>query len=73
MNPKLKEINELIALCDHMLFYIQERGDIRPNNALYLSYKFKVDTFCKENKINDVNLPGSVKSYAQIYLQTPAE
>ena len=55
MNPKLKEINELIALCDQMLFYIQERGDIRPNNALYLSYKFKVDTFCKENKINDVN------------------
>ena len=46
MNPKLKEINELIALCDQMLFYIQERGDIRPNNDLYLSYKFKVDAFC---------------------------
>ena len=57
MNPKLKEINELIALCDQMLFYIQERGDIRPNNDLYLSYKFKVDSFCKQNKIND-------KSYA---------
>ena len=52
MNPKLKEINELIALCDQMLFYIQERGDIRPNNDLYLSYKFKVDSFCKQNKIN---------------------
>ena len=57
MNPKLKEINELIALCDQMLFYIQERGDIHPNNDLYLSYKFKVDSFCKQNKIND-------KSYA---------
>lgn len=55
MNPKLKEINELIALCDQMLFYIQERGDIRPNNELYLSYKFKVDAFCKQNKINDKN------------------
>lgn len=55
MNPKLKEINELIALCDQMLFYIQERGDIRPNNDLYLSYKFKVDAFCKQNKINDKN------------------
>lgn len=55
MNPKLKEINELIALCDQMLFYIQERGDIRPNNDLYLSYKFQVDAFCKQNKINDKN------------------
>lgn len=55
MNPKLKEINELIALCDQMLLYIQERGDIRPNNDLYLSYKFKVDSFCRENKINDRN------------------
>lgn len=52
MNQKLKEINELIALCDQMLLYIQERGDIRPNNGLYLSYKFKVDSFCKGNKIN---------------------
>ena len=38
MNPKLKEINELIALCDQMLLYIQERGDIRPNNDLYCLY-----------------------------------
>lgn len=57
MNPKLKEINELIALCDQMLFYIQERGDIRPNNDLYLSYKFQVDAFCKQNKINDKTTP----------------
>lgn len=53
MNPKLKEINELIALCDQMLAYIQERGDIRPNNELYLSYKSKVNSFCKDNKINE--------------------
>lgn len=52
MNPKLKEINELIALCDQMLAYIQERGDIRPNNELYLSYRSKVNSFCEENKIN---------------------
>ena len=51
MNPKLKEINELIALCDQMLFYIQERGDIRPNNALYLSYKFKVTLFVKKTRL----------------------
>ena len=55
MNPKLKEINELIALCDQMLLYIQERGDIRPNNDLYCLYKLKVESFCKNNKINDVN------------------
>lgn len=53
MNPKLKEINELIALCDQMVLYIQERGDIRPNNDLYLLYKFKVESFCKKNKINE--------------------
>lgn len=57
MNPKLKEINELISLCDHMLSYIQERGDIRPNNDFYLSYKLKVNSFCKKYKIGD-------KSYA---------
>ena len=55
MNPKLKEINELIDLCDQMLLYIQERGDIRPNNDLYLLYKSKVDFFCRENRINDGN------------------
>lgn len=53
MNSKLKEINELITLCDQMMFYIQEHGDIRPNNDFYLSYKFKVESFCKQNKIND--------------------
>ena len=46
MNPKLKEINELIALCDQMLFYIQEHGDIRPGNEFYESYKSKVAAFC---------------------------
>ena len=55
MNPKLKEINELIALCDQMLLYIQERGDIRPGNNFYSSYKIKVSSFCKEYKINDGN------------------
>jgi len=53
MNPKLKDINELVALCDQMLSYIQERGDIRPNNELYLSYKLKVNSFCKANNINN--------------------
>lgn len=53
MNSKLKEINELISLCDQMLSYIQQRGDIRPNNDLYCSYKIQVDSFCKQNKIDD--------------------
>ena len=57
MNPKLKEINELIALCDQMLFYIQERGDIRPNNDLYLPYKFKVAPFANKIKLTIKAMP----------------
>lgn len=53
MNPKLKEINELIALCDQMLFYIREHGDIRPGNEFYEPYKSKVAAFCINNHLMD--------------------
>lgn len=52
MNPKLQAINELIDLCDKMLLYIQQNGDIKPNNELYSAYKYKVNSFCKEKKID---------------------
>lgn len=55
MNPKLKEINELIVLCDQMLDYIQEHGDIHPGNDLYETYKHKVDVFCTNNRLKNKN------------------
>lgn len=54
MNPKLKEINELIDLCDKMLEQIAKIGDIQKGNTTYLEYKDKVDTFCKKYHINNI-------------------
>lgn len=53
MNPKLKEINELIALCDQMLSITQERGFISTNHELYQTYKRLVKPFCISNNIYD--------------------
>ena len=53
MNPKLKEINGLIALCDQMLSITQERGFISTNHELYQTYKRLVKPFCINNDIYD--------------------
>lgn len=53
MNPKLKEINELITLCDQMLLITQERGFISTNHELYQTYKRLVKPFCISNNIYD--------------------
>lgn len=52
MNSKLNEINELIDLCDRMLNYIVQFGDIRNGNKIYEEYKSKVNNFCQKHKIN---------------------
>jgi hypothetical protein len=53
MNPKLKEINGLITLCDQMLSITQERGFISTNHELYQTYKRLVKPFCINNDIYD--------------------
>lgn len=42
MNPALKEINEIIALCDEMIEYISSKGSIRNGNPLYCEYKIRL-------------------------------
>lgn len=51
LDTKLCTINELINLCDQMSAYIQQKGDIKKNNEIYLDYKKKVYSFCEENKL----------------------
>lgn len=45
MNTKLKEINEIIALCDDMLEYVRMNGIIRTGNPSYESYKRLIKSF----------------------------
>lgn len=53
MNPKLKEINELIALCNQMICLVKERGYISTDNDFYQEYKYLVKSFCIINNIYD--------------------
>ena len=55
MNPKLKEINELIDLCDQMLTNSQETGYIKSTDKIYYEYCELVDGFCKKHNLNDSN------------------
>lgn len=55
MNPKLKEINELIDLCDQMLDCVRKTGYIRTYEPAYQSYSRLVDKFCDNYKLADKN------------------
>ena len=47
MNPHLKEINDIIALCDDMIVNISKLGDIHPGNQIYAEYRKKIYAFLK--------------------------
>lgn len=51
MNNKLKEINDIIYLCDLMIEYISKNGLIYPRNDVYNEYKKKIDCFCENNSL----------------------
>lgn len=51
MNPKLQEINELIALCDQMLNYVWENGFISTRNETYITYTRLWERFSKKNDV----------------------
>ena len=51
MNPRLKEINELIALCDQMLNYVWENGFISTRNETYITYTRLWERFSKKNDV----------------------
>ena len=44
MNAQIKEINEIIALCDRMIEYIDKNGIIRTDNPEYETYKKRIST-----------------------------
>ncbi len=51
MNNMLSEINEILDLCDAMIRYIKERGEIQPGNGLYQAYKTQIYAFLKGRKL----------------------
>lgn len=53
MNKNLKEVNEIISLCDEMLAIVGETGRIVPTNDIYRKYKEKMYVFCRENNLID--------------------
>lgn len=53
MNPKLREINEIIDLCDLMVKHIETKGIIRSGNNLYCSYKNKIKAFLNAHDLMD--------------------
>lgn len=53
MNKDLKDINEIINLCEQMLDYIAKYGIIRSGNNLYNAYKEKVSRFFEVRHLED--------------------
>lgn len=55
MNPKLKEINELIDLCDKMNEITITRGYVSTRDEIYRLYSKQIDAFCEKHNIIDKN------------------
>jgi hypothetical protein len=53
MNVILKEINEIIEVCDSLIYAIQHKEDYCSANALsiYIDYKSKIKSFMKKNEL----------------------
>ncbi len=52
MNSKLKEINEIISICDDMLKYIEKHGVICNGNPHYNEYQDKIKHFIGSRKLD---------------------
>lgn len=57
MNLELKEINEIISLCDQMMAVAQKIGYIKSNHDYYRKYREQIAIFCDTHNLKD-------KSYA---------
>lgn len=55
MNLKLKEINEIISLCNQMIDIEQKNGYIKSNHDCYRSYCKKIGIFCSTHNLEDKN------------------
>lgn len=55
MNPKLKEINEIIKLCDQMMEVVHKNGYILSDYECYRKYCRRIDNFCDENHLKNRN------------------
>ena len=57
MNSQLKEINEIISLCDIMIKQINEAGIIYTGNRYYEEYKRKINLFFSMHRCNHPYVP----------------
>lgn len=55
MNVQLKEINEILALCDAMIADIQNNGIIHMGNSNYEEYKAKIQSFLYSHNLMRVD------------------
>ena len=53
MNPKLKEINEIIAQCDQMMDVAQKIGYIKTSHEYYRIYCERIDNFCTVHNLKN--------------------
>ena len=51
MNTKLKEINEIISLCDTMIEQIRDNGILYSRNQVYMEYKERIKAFLSSNDL----------------------
>ena len=51
MNAQLKDINEIIVLCDSMIAQIRDNGVLYSRNQTYEEYKAKIELFLKSNNL----------------------
>lgn len=57
MNSSLKEINEIIALCDEMVKYASKSGTISSGNEIYVKYAYSINSFMDAHKLKNKNYP----------------
>lgn len=55
MNQGLKEINEIIALCNRMTDVTQKNGYIKTSHEDYRIYCEHIDSFCTAHNLKDLN------------------
>lgn len=51
MNSQLKEINQIIILCDEMVNEVQNKGILRVGNKTYEAYKKKINAFMSSQNL----------------------
>jgi len=57
MNQQLREINQIISLCDEMIREVKEKGILRTGNDTYETYKEKINGFMSSHKLKQKDYP----------------